>query len=53
MATAAQRKLAEHDRIRVVLSGAAADVLLAAVEVSPAPTDKLIAALRRHRDLFG
>jgi uncharacterized protein (DUF1778 family) len=47
----ARRVLAEHERM--VLSGADRDAFLAAVEAPPAPTEKLIAALRRHRDLFG
>jgi len=47
----ARRVLADHERM--VLSGADRDAFLAAVEAPPAPTDKLVAALRRHRDLFG
>jgi uncharacterized protein (DUF1778 family) len=47
----ARRVLEDHERM--VLSGADRDVFLEAVRNPPAPTEKLIAALRRHRDLFG
>ena len=47
----ARRVLEEHQRM--VLTGADRDSFLDAVANPPAPTDKLIAALRRHRDLLG
>jgi len=47
----ARRVLDEHERM--VLAGADRDAFLDAVLNPPAPTAKLIAALRRHRDLFG
>ena len=47
----ARRVLDEHERM--VLTGADRDAFLDAVLNPPAPTAKLIAALRRHRDLFG
>jgi uncharacterized protein (DUF1778 family) len=37
----------------MVLTGANRDAFLAAVLNPPEPTDKLIAVLRRHRDLMG
>ncbi len=47
----ARRVLDEHQRM--VLTGADRDAFLAAVLDPPGPTDKLVAALRRHRDLLG
>lgn len=47
----ARRVLAEHDRM--VLAGADRDAFLRAVENPPEPTDRLVAALRHHRDLLG
>ncbi len=45
----ARRILDEHERM--VLAGANRDAFLDAVLNPPEPTGKLIAALRRHRDL--
>ena len=47
----ARRLLAEHERM--VLVGADRDAFLAAVRNPPKPARKLVAALKRHRDLFG
>jgi uncharacterized protein (DUF1778 family) len=47
----ARRVLDEHERM--VLTGADREVFLDAVMNPPEPTDKLVAALRRHRELFG
>lgn len=47
----ARRVLDEHERM--VLTGADRDAFLDAVLNPPAPTAKLIAALKRHRDLLG
>ena len=47
----ARRVLEEHERM--VLTGADRDAFLAALLDPPAPTDKLVAALRRHRSLMG
>jgi len=47
----ARRVLDEHERM--VLAGADRDAFLDAVLDPPAPADKLVAALRRHRQLFG
>ena len=47
----ARRVLDEHERM--VLTGANRDAFLAAVLNPPEPTAKLIAALRRHRDVMG
>jgi uncharacterized protein (DUF1778 family) len=47
----ARRVLDEHERM--VLTGADREAFLDAVLNPPAPTAKLIAALKRHRDLFG
>jgi len=47
----ARRILEDHERM--VLTGANRDAFLAAVQNPPEPTDKLIVALRRHRDLMG
>jgi uncharacterized protein (DUF1778 family) len=41
------------ERQRMVLTGADQDTFLAAVRDPPEPADKLVAALRRHRDLIG
>jgi len=48
---AARRVLDEHERM--VLSGTDRDAFLAAVLNPPEPTDRLVAALKRHRELFG
>jgi uncharacterized protein (DUF1778 family) len=37
----------------MVLSGTDRDAFLAAVLNPPEPTDRLVAALKRHRELFG
>lgn len=47
----ARRVLDEHQRM--VLTGADRDAFLAAVLDPPEPADKLVAALRRHRDMVG
>jgi uncharacterized protein (DUF1778 family) len=47
----ARRVLDEHQRM--VLAGADRDAFLAAVLDPPEPAVKLVAALRRHRDLMG
>lgn len=47
----ARRVLDEHERM--TLTGADRDAFLKAVLNPPAPTAKLVAALKRHRDLFG
>lgn len=47
----ARRVLDEHERM--VLGGADKDAFLEAVRNPPPPTAKLVAALKRHRDLFG
>ena len=47
----ARRVLDEHQRM--VLTGADREAFLAAVLNPPEPVDKLVAALRRHRDLIG
>ena len=47
----ARRVLDEHQRM--VLTGADRDAFLDAVLSPPEPADKLVAALRRHRDLAG
>jgi uncharacterized protein (DUF1778 family) len=47
----ARRVLDEHERM--VLAGADRDAFLDAVLDPPAPTAKLIAALKRHRQLLG
>src|ERR1700742_3742849 len=47
----ARRVLDEHERM--VLVGADRDAFLEAVQNPPEPTEKLIAALRRHRELVG
>jgi uncharacterized protein (DUF1778 family) len=45
----ARRVLEEHERM--VLSGADRDAFLIAVADPPPPTERLIAALKRHRAL--
>jgi uncharacterized protein (DUF1778 family) len=47
----ARRILDEHERM--VLTGRDRDTFLDAVANPPAPTKKLVAALKRHRQLFG
>jgi len=47
----ARRVLDEHERM--VLTGADRDAFLGVLLDPPAPTAKLIAALRRHRNLLG
>ncbi len=47
----ARRVLDEHQRM--VMTGADRDAFLDAVLNPPEPTDKLVAALRQHRDLIG
>src|SRR5436305_3177438 len=47
----ARRVLDEHERM--VLVGADRDAFLAAVLDPPEPTEKLVAALRRHRTVLG
>jgi uncharacterized protein (DUF1778 family) len=47
----ARRVLDEHERM--VLAGADRDAFLAALMDPPEPTEKLVAALRRHRDVMG
>jgi uncharacterized protein (DUF1778 family) len=47
----ARRVLDEHERM--VLTGADRDAFLAAVLDPPPPTAKLVAAMKRHRRLFG
>ena len=47
----ARRVLDEHERM--VLTGADREVFLDALLDPPQPAKRLVAALRRHRDLFG
>lgn len=47
----ARKVLDDHERM--VLVGADRDAFLAAVAESPEPTEKLVAALRRHREIIG
>ncbi|MBG0792394.1 DUF1778 domain-containing protein [Methylocystis sp. H62] len=47
----ARRVLDEHERM--VLTGADREVFFQALMNPPEPSEKLIAALRRHRDLMG
>jgi uncharacterized protein (DUF1778 family) len=47
----ARRMLAEHERM--VLTGADRDAFLDALRNPPEPSERLVAALRRHRDLTG
>ena len=47
----ARRVLDEHERM--ILAGADRDAFLDALMNPPEPSEKLVAALRRHRDLLG
>jgi uncharacterized protein (DUF1778 family) len=47
----ARRVLDEHERM--VLTGANRDAFLDAILNPPKPTDRLVKALRRHRDVVG
>jgi uncharacterized protein (DUF1778 family) len=47
----ARRVLDEHERM--VLTGTDREAFLAALASPPEPTERLVAALRRHRDLVG
>ena len=47
----ARRLLDEHQRM--ILSGADRDAFLAAIDRKPDPAPRLVAALKRHRHLFG
>ena len=47
----ARRVLAEHERM--LLAGADRDAFLEAVMHPPGPTPKLVAALKRHREVLG
>jgi len=47
----ARRVLAEHERM--VLSGGDREAFLDAVLNPPEPTEELVSALKRHRELFG
>lgn len=47
----ARRVLDEHERM--VLTGADREAFFAALRNPPEPSEKLIAAFRRHRDLAG
>ncbi len=47
----ARRVLDEHERM--VLTGADREAFLKAVMAPPQPTERLVAALRRHRDRLG
>ena len=47
----ARRLLEEHERL--LLSGADRDAFLEALLNPPEPTKALVAALKRHRELFG
>jgi uncharacterized protein (DUF1778 family) len=47
----ARRVLNEHERM--VLTGSDRDAFLEAVANPPAPSERLVAALKRHRKLFG
>ena len=47
----ARRVLDEHERM--LLTGADREAFLEAVTNPPEPTERLIAAFRRHRDLLG
>jgi uncharacterized protein (DUF1778 family) len=47
----ARRVLDEHERI--VVTGADREAFLAAILNPPAPNAKLLAALKRHRELLG
>jgi uncharacterized protein (DUF1778 family) len=47
----ARRALEEHERM--LLTGADRDAFLKALLNPPEPTEPLVAALKRHRELFG
>ena len=47
----ARRVLEEHERM--VLAGADRDAFLDALRNPPEPAEALVAALKRHRELFG
>lgn len=47
----ARRVLEEHERM--VLVGADRDAFFEALLIPPEPTEKLVAALRRHREVLG
>ena len=47
----ARRVLEEHERM--ILTGADRDAFLDALLNPPEPTEALVAALKRHRELFG
>jgi uncharacterized protein (DUF1778 family) len=47
----ARRVLAEHEHMR--LTGADRDAFLDALMSPPQPAEKLVAALKRHRQIFG
>ncbi len=47
----ARRVLEEHERM--LLAGADRDAFMKALLNPPEPTEALVAALRRHRELFG
>ena len=47
----ARRVLDEHERM--VLTGSDRDAFLDAISTPPAPTKKLVTALKRHRKRFG
>jgi uncharacterized protein (DUF1778 family) len=47
----ARRALEEHERM--LLTSADRDAFLAALLNPPEPTEALVAALKRHRELFG
>jgi uncharacterized protein (DUF1778 family) len=47
----ARKVLADHERM--VLAGADRDAFLEAVMNPPEPNDRLVAALKRHRQIFG
>lgn len=47
----ARRVLDEHERMELL--GADRDAFLAAVSDPPEPTEKLVAALKRHREILG
>jgi uncharacterized protein (DUF1778 family) len=47
----ARRVLEEHERM--ILAGADRDAFLDALRHPPEPADKLVAALRRHREMLG
>jgi uncharacterized protein (DUF1778 family) len=47
----ARRVLDEHERM--LLTGSDRDAFLAALASPPEPSERLVAAMRRHRDLVG